>query len=113
MIVSGTPVVVQTKGAVSLGPKPRSWPAGVGSTFGISALSSARTQSQCWPDPRLWSSHTTSHSCHVVGAAGGGPSPHEHSNVSTGSLLAKPKVTSGPEFAGSGEGVMYVSGGGV
>src|SRR5918992_5603967 len=96
MIVFGSPVVVQTKGAVSLGPKPRSRPAGVGSTLGISAASSARTHSQCWPEPRAWSSHTTSHSSHVVGSAGGVPLPHEHSNVSTGSLLANPKVTSGP-----------------
>src|ERR671915_703083 len=94
MIVFGSPVVVQTNGSVSLGPKPRSRPAGVGSTFGISAASSARTHSQCWPEPRASSSHTASHSCHVVGAAGGVPLPVEHSNVSTGSLLAKAKVTS-------------------
>ena len=102
MIVSGSPVVVQTNGSVSLGPKPRSLPAGVGSVLGSSAASIARTHSQCWPEPRLSSSQTISHSSHVVGAAGGVPLPHEHSNVSTGSLLAKPKVTSGPEFAGSG-----------
>jgi hypothetical protein len=46
----------------------------------------------------------------VVGAAGAGPLPHEHSNVSTGSSLAKPKVTSGPEFAAFGKVVMNVSG---
>ena len=102
MIVSGSPVVVQTNGSVSLGPKPRSWPAGVGSVLGSSAASIARTHSQCWPEPRLSSSQTVSHSTHVVGDAGGVPLPHEHSKVSTGSSLAKPKVTSGPEFAGSG-----------
>src|SRR5918992_1389899 len=102
MIVSGSPVVVQTNGSVSLGPNPRSRPAGVGSTVGISPASSARTHSQCWPESRASRSHTASHASHVVGSAGGVPSPHEHSNVSTGSSLAKAKVTSGPEFSGSG-----------
>src|ERR687895_1555841 len=106
MNVSGIPVVTHTNGSVSLGPKPRSLPAGVGSeagsTLGISVPSIARTHSQCWPEPRASRSHTASHSSHVVGTAGGVPLPHEHSNVSTGSSLAKPKVTSGPEFVGSG-----------
>ena len=86
-------------------------PAGVGSTFGISAASSARTHSQCWPESSASSSSTASHSSHVVGAAGGAPSPIAHSKDSTGSLLAKAKVTSGPEFTGSGKAVMNVSGG--
>src|SRR5918996_4758075 len=112
MIVSGSPVVIQTNGSVSFGPKPRSLPAGVGSTFGVGiAASIARAHSQCWPEPRCSRNSTAPQSSHVVGAAGGVPLPHEHSNVSTGSSLAKPKVTSGPEFAGSGYVVMYVSGG--
>src|ERR671915_1911191 len=57
MIVSGSPVVVHTNGSVSFGPKPRSLPAGVGSTFGTTAASSARTHSQCRPEARLSRSH--------------------------------------------------------
>jgi hypothetical protein len=75
MIVFGSPVVVQTNGSVSFGPKPRSLPAGVGSVLGVRAASIARTHSQCWPEPRPSSSQTVSHSCHVVGAAGGVPVP--------------------------------------
>ena len=103
MNVSGSPVVIQTNGSAP--------GAGVGSTFGGSAASSARTQSQCGPEARPSRNQTGPHSSHVVGAAGGVPAPHEHSNDSTGSLLAKAKVTSGPELAGSGLTTMKVSGG--
>src|SRR5918992_5255934 len=101
--VSGSPVVTQTNG---------SFPgAGVGSTFGISAASSARTQSQCRPESSRSRNQTGPQSSHVVGAAGGVPWPHEHSKDSTCSLLAKAKVTSGPELTGSGLWTMKVSGG--
>src|SRR5918992_3536438 len=99
MNVFGSPVVTQTNGSVSFGPKPRSKPAGVGATFGSGmAASIARAHSQCWPEPRCSRNSTAPQSCHVVGDAGGAPLPHEHSNVSTGSFEAKPKVTSGPEL---------------
>src|SRR5688572_13201832 len=92
IVVSGSPRVVHV------------WDAGVWSTLGISARSMARTSKVCAPCSRPTSSSTASVVSH-------GPPSSENSNSSTGSLLAKPKNTSGPELPTGGAATMNVSGG--
>ena len=99
--MSGSPTVVQVNGC--------SPGAGVGSTFGGSARSMARTQSVCCPEARPSSIHTASHGCQVAVASDGWSSAH--SNSSTCSSAAKPKITSGPELSTAGWTTMNVSGG--
>src|SRR5918997_513981 len=81
IVVLGSPTTVQV------------YSAGVGSVFGTSARSMARTWIVCWPDERPVSSYMASHASHA-------PLSSLHSNSSTCSLAEKPKITSGPEGEG-------------
>src|SRR5918999_3400958 len=90
--VSGSPSTVQLRTA------------GLASTFGGSAMSSARTRRVCDPVASPTSSYTPSQPSY-------GPLSSEHSNSEAISVLRKPNITSGPETEPSaGPEKMTVSG---